>query len=175
MGESKTAHPPGFLGAEFNDFLFQLICADNRGRQVTVVSALARLDLDPWEEADRLSRLPGESAARSVCIALSRLPEIALGLAERQQIAMRLVQLLPKRFLGGQVTRHSSRAVTPITLRRAVAGLICGLAIFLASQAVWQSFHAQRAAPQLPAARPALIAPAAHPASTPMRPSQLGK
>jgi len=40
-----------FLGEEFNPFLFAFIGTDRAGGQLSVVSALARLDLDAWAEA----------------------------------------------------------------------------------------------------------------------------
>lgn len=52
------------LGPEFEDFLFAPIGADRNGMLLSVLSALARLDIDPWEEAARLAALPGEAATR---------------------------------------------------------------------------------------------------------------
>jgi hypothetical protein len=37
--------------AEFDNFLYASIGADRNGMPLSVLSALARLDLDPWEEA----------------------------------------------------------------------------------------------------------------------------
>jgi hypothetical protein len=164
MGETKTARSPIFLGTEFNAFLFEQIGADSRGRPVTVVSALARLDMDPWAEADRLSRLPGPIAARSVSMVLSRLPEIAMGATERQLSAVRLVRLLPKQLLGSQVKNPFVRADTPRLLPRAVsAGLFCAVAVFLLGQILWQSHQAALVAPQTPSAAQAVPAPRSHP------------
>jgi hypothetical protein len=36
--------------AEFNDFLFAPIGEDSNGMLVSVLSGLARLDVDPWQE-----------------------------------------------------------------------------------------------------------------------------
>ena len=58
-----TVLKPAVLGPEFNDFLFASIGADATGTYITVVSALARLDLDPWAEAAKLSRMPKTLAA----------------------------------------------------------------------------------------------------------------
>jgi hypothetical protein len=52
------------LGAEFDDFLFAPIGKDRNGTPLSVLSALARLDIDPWQEADKLSQLPGETAVQ---------------------------------------------------------------------------------------------------------------
>ena len=47
MVDITRSRKPDFLGAEFNEFLFAPIGADATGTSLTVVSALARLDLDP--------------------------------------------------------------------------------------------------------------------------------
>ena len=44
--------------SEFNEFLFAFVGEEKSGQQLTVLSALARLGLDPWGEAARLSELP---------------------------------------------------------------------------------------------------------------------
>ena len=47
------------LGSEFDDFLFAPIGDDRNDMPLSVLSALARLDVDPWEEAAELARWPG--------------------------------------------------------------------------------------------------------------------
>ena len=51
-------------GAEFNDFLFAPIGEDGNGMLVSVLSGLARLDVDPWQEAAKLAQLPGKPRLR---------------------------------------------------------------------------------------------------------------
>jgi hypothetical protein len=48
------------LGSEFDDFLFAPIGEDGNGMLLSVLSALARLGFDPWEEAAKLAQLPGD-------------------------------------------------------------------------------------------------------------------
>jgi hypothetical protein len=38
------------LGTEFDDFLFAPIGEDRNDMPLSVLSALARLDIDPWQE-----------------------------------------------------------------------------------------------------------------------------
>jgi hypothetical protein len=54
------------LGSEFDNFLLAPIGDDNNGMLLSVLSALARLDVDPWEEAAVLARLPGDVATRAI-------------------------------------------------------------------------------------------------------------
>jgi hypothetical protein len=81
------------LGPEYNKFLFA-IAAEDRGTPVTVLSALARQDLDPWAESAALARLPPALAIQR----LSRLLEPA-GTAPTQpqfrRTAAKLIALLP--------------------------------------------------------------------------------
>ena len=56
------------LGPEFENFLFAPIGADRNGMLLSVLSALARLDIDPWQEAAQLAALPEETATRRLLI-----------------------------------------------------------------------------------------------------------
>jgi len=86
---------PNFLGPEFNRFLFALVGTDRYGGQLSVVSALARLDLDAWAEAAALARLPRDAAVTKLSGMLRRYPEIPQIGQESGAVAARLVALLP--------------------------------------------------------------------------------
>jgi hypothetical protein len=93
-----TLRPEYSLGhSEFNDFLFASIGEDDSGSQLTVLSALARLGLDPWTEAARLSELPKEAATAALTATIARLPEGALKASDVRSIALLLVDRLPGR------------------------------------------------------------------------------
>ena len=85
---------PG-LGTDFDAFLFAPIGEESNGIPLSVVSALARLDVDPWQEAARLSRLPAESATRRLTSLLEALPEAAPPRRNPGTVAARLIGLLP--------------------------------------------------------------------------------
>jgi hypothetical protein len=85
-----------FFRSEFNDFLYALIGADRNEMPVTVLSALARLDLDPWEEAAQLSELPTNTATQRLATLLGRLPG-GRWAQDSLAIADRLIELLPRR------------------------------------------------------------------------------
>ncbi len=88
---------PNFLGEEFNNFLFAPIGTDQHGGQLSVVSALARLDLDAWAEADTLSRLPQSAAVAKLSGILVHYPEIPQLRQDTATVATRLLALLPRR------------------------------------------------------------------------------
>jgi hypothetical protein len=83
--------------SQFNEFLFALIGKEGNGMPLSVVSALARLEIDPWQEAARLSDLPKELAAAALDRLIRRLPAGGWDQAETPNIAARLIELLPRR------------------------------------------------------------------------------
>jgi len=46
------------IGPEFDEFLRAPIGADRNGTSLSVLSALARLNVDPWQEATSLRECP---------------------------------------------------------------------------------------------------------------------
>lgn len=87
------------LGSEFDDFLFAPIGEDRNGILLSVLSALARLDIDPWQEAASLAKLPRPTATEKLTSLIAALPEPDAPSAHRdpRTIAVRLVALLPRR------------------------------------------------------------------------------
>jgi hypothetical protein len=85
------------LGSEFDDFLFALIGEDRNGMPLSVVSMLARMELDPWVVAASLADLPAETAARKLAAWLDVLPDPTLKPAGPDSRATRLIALLPPR------------------------------------------------------------------------------
>jgi hypothetical protein len=82
--------------SEFDDFLFAPIGDEKNGMLLTVLSALARQDVDPWQEAAALARMPREAAADRMAMLISALPERPSGRRDPEAIAARLVALLPR-------------------------------------------------------------------------------
>lgn len=69
--------PPEFslLHSELNSFLFATFGKEESGAPLSVLSALTRLDIDPWAEGARLSRLSKEDAARELTPLIAAFPE----------------------------------------------------------------------------------------------------
>jgi len=82
------------LRNDFDEFLFAPITTAANGLPLTVVSLLARLDVDPWDEAASLARLSREPAEQRLVSLFAALPDGAVPPAERTAIASRLVALL---------------------------------------------------------------------------------
>src|SRR5271170_8089798 len=84
------------LGPEFDDFLFAPIGEDSNGMVLSVLSALARLDIDPWQEAANLSGLPGGAATQRLASLIAALPDESSAYPDPATVAARLVALLPR-------------------------------------------------------------------------------
>ena len=84
-----------FFRPEFGDFLYAQIGADADEMPLSVLSALSRLDVDPWEEAAEMSELPRDAAAHRLSSLIARLPGGRWAQLDSQAIADRLVELLP--------------------------------------------------------------------------------
>jgi len=86
-----------FFRPEFDDFLYAPIGTDRNEMPLSVLSALSRLDVDPWREAAELSELPKGVATQRLASLIARLPGGRWPLADARAIADRLIQLLPHR------------------------------------------------------------------------------
>lgn len=117
------------LNSEFNDFLFAPIGEEENEMSLSVISALARLGIDPRQEAARLTRLPRELATRSLAATIDELPSGRWAPSDSREIAARLVQLLP--------SPNNSR-IPPVThngdLRRMIRLMVV---MWLLYTAVW--------------------------------------
>jgi len=98
---------------------------------LSVLSALARLDVDPWQEAAKLARLPGAAAAQSLAARIAALPNGPSGCLDSGLIAKRLVALLPRpasfnapssSVVSGNPATPNSRAVIFMLLMAFVLG-----------------------------------------------------
>ncbi|WP_372785568.1 hypothetical protein [Phenylobacterium sp.] len=69
-----AASAPTRLSDQFNAFLRSALWLDRDETPLSVLSALARLDVDPWEEAAQLAALPEPSASARLAAMLANLP-----------------------------------------------------------------------------------------------------
>jgi hypothetical protein len=76
-------------------FLFAPVGEEAEGIPLSMLSALAQLDLDPRSEAARLSALTSKSAASQLGRLLARLPDRPWTSSEIRRMASKLVELLP--------------------------------------------------------------------------------
>ena len=81
------------IGAEFDKFLGAPIGEGRNGTPLSVLSALARLDVDPWQEAASLARMPTDAAAARLTALLVALPDAPTKDVPAKTIAADLVAL----------------------------------------------------------------------------------
>jgi len=85
------------LRSEFDDFLFAPIGSQKNGMPLSVLSALARLDVDPWAEAAKFARMSAEAATDKMASLIAALPDRPSGQGDPRTVAARLIGLLPRR------------------------------------------------------------------------------
>ena len=88
------------LSPKYNEFLFAPICKEANGMHLSVLSALARLNLDPWEEATHLAAMPQAHARRALISTLDLVSGRSWSPSEAERTASRLVCLLPEQRKG---------------------------------------------------------------------------
>jgi hypothetical protein len=81
--------------SEFDDFLYAPVDEGNNGTFLSVISALARLGIDPWQEAASLARMSREKATQRLASLIGSLPEGLLAHLDSGTVAARLIALLP--------------------------------------------------------------------------------
>jgi hypothetical protein len=111
--------------SEYNDFLFAAVGEEKIGMPLTVLTALTRLDIDPWQEAARLADLSKEAALRTFTATIAKLPEGDWKASDAEAIAQRLLNWLPGK---------STKAVPSVAVKRSVADRI---KLSLAPWLVW--------------------------------------
>jgi hypothetical protein len=85
------------LPSTYDDFLYAPVGESPNGALLTVLSVLARQNVDPWEEAADLSRMPHDTAARRLISMIMASPGQS-STADQAAVADRLIALLPRRI-----------------------------------------------------------------------------
>lgn len=131
-----TLRPEFLMGhSEFNEFLWASTGIDENGAPLSVLSALARLDLDPWQEAAHLTALPREAAVAALATVIARLRRSDTASLDDATTADRLVALLRGRTPAGAshdangslLGRHRLLLIGLIAL--VLAGTLIGMVI----------------------------------------------
>lgn len=107
MTKSVSLFP---LNGEYESFLHAPIGLDqtSHGIELTVISALAQLNLDPWEEAAEMSRLSERGVIGRLATLLVAIRHSALTPQAANVAAQRLIALLPLRAFD---SKHNWRAL----------------------------------------------------------------
>jgi hypothetical protein len=112
--------------SEFDDFLFAPIGEDRNGMPLSVLSALVRLNVDPWQEAAKLARLPGKTATQRLASLIAPLPDGPSAQLDPGTIAARLIARLPRQASSNIPSRDTLLAVGAVTLYVILVALMLG-------------------------------------------------
>src|SRR3984885_3698889 len=146
------------LGSEFDDFLLAPIGDDNNGMQLSVLSALARLDVDPWEEAAALARLPRAAATSKLASLIAALPTGPSARPDPATIAVRLIPLLPRPVASDVPPRPALPGIGAVTRSPILTYLI----LYGISMLLMLAFQWLVTSPQVPAQATNAPTPPAH-------------
>lgn len=112
------------LGPEFNAFLFASVGKEDNGGALSVLSALARSDVDPWREAAELARMPREAANQRLTSLIAALPIGAAAALAPAAIADRLIKLLPRGNPASGASRTNLLQADPTVRSRTMNNMI---------------------------------------------------
>ncbi|MGO9543564.1 MAG: hypothetical protein ACLPPF_02040 [Rhodomicrobium sp.] len=84
-----------YLTPEFDNFLFARINKNSEETPLSVLSVLARLGVDPWEEAAGLAQLPRLAAAKRLVSLIAAIPGAPPAYLDAGTVSDRLISLLP--------------------------------------------------------------------------------
>ncbi len=97
-----------YLTSQFDDFLFARINDAGEATPLSVLSMLARLDIDPWEEAAKLARLPRPAAAKRLVDLIVATPGASSAYLNDSALSDRLIKLLPSPVVVVNLARHET-------------------------------------------------------------------
>jgi hypothetical protein len=154
-------------GSEFDEFLYASIAEEHNGTLLSVLSALARMNLDPWDEAARLAGLPRAAARQWLTTLVAAIPEGPLPRGDPGLLVERLVALLPRRTAPAAESSPATPPVTPLPARakshaRTITWALYIAAILFMVISQWLTRHPTPHAK--PPAAATTVAPAARPA-----------
>lgn len=147
---------PTTLKSDFDEFLFASIGEDASGAPVSMLTALARLDVDAWEEAASLARMSRESATQRLVSLLDSLPNSPAP-AESATIATRLVALLHRKPAAPvRVAATQPPSDPPVRVEKRNPAIYYFLGVLTVTALIffvvwrWASTSPQRPAPPVP-------------------------
>ncbi len=123
----------------FNGFLFAPIGTEPDGSRLTVLSALARLELDPWATAASWARMPKAASGQALAATIAQMPVTPADQMAAADTAARLVLLLSPN--AAPTPKHSGPSEPPAGRRLAVVlavlavlGILVGSAVLISRQ-----------------------------------------
>jgi hypothetical protein len=117
--------------SELGGFLYASIDEEG-GTLLSVLSMLARLDVDPWQEAANLARMPRENATQRLTSLIAALPGGPSTHRDSNAVASRLITLLPHGDSSNSALREILPGFNALSNLRAFVYVVIINLIFLA-------------------------------------------
>jgi hypothetical protein len=128
--------------SEFDAFLFAHIGEEKNGMLLSVLSALARLDLDPWREAAELARMPQQTARERLTFLIEALPNQPPTRPEPETVSTRLIALLPPAASPSVASSNKlPRGVSTLNYRAVLYVILVNLVLMFGAE--WAASTAQ--------------------------------
>jgi len=115
------------LSCEFNNFLYSVVGDASGPMPVSVLSALARHNVDPWQEAAQLAQMPKRAAITRLASMISTVNSEVAPQPRAELIATRLIELLPAASILGMARRIGAAHPEPGPRLSLLAGMAVGL------------------------------------------------
>ena len=141
-------HALDLKNSDLDTFLYADVGIELNGSALTILSTVARLDRDPWEEAAKWAKLPKAAAIDGLAQSIAQMPLAPSVLADSRAIAARLVLLLPAQTQGTGKNAAGSAGHPAASGRMHMVIACCALAVGMALSVVLMS------KPPAPAATP---------------------
>ena len=162
---TSRAAPSPPAGVIYGSFLRASVQEYQDGGSLSVLSALARLDLDAWSEASELARLPTDAAVQRLSSLLRRVRSVPDEHIGTKALAAELIKLLPSpAAVKPPVLQPRSRLTTALTA--ALIAMVISSMIMFGLDFVAQQDHASLPQAQLqagPEATPRQAGPSTQP------------
>ena len=150
--------------SQFDDFLFATIGHERNGMLLSVLSALARLDIDPWHEAASLAKMSTEAATERMRLLIAALPEETSAHSNADAIAARLIALLPPPQV---ISRPMSTKIMPsntgVAVNYRVVVFLILMALLLGPQLLMRSAQPPAQADSVHGSAPSIISSSSSP------------
>jgi hypothetical protein len=138
------------LRTDFDAFLYSSVGDDANGLPLTLLTVLARLGVDPWDEAADLASLPTEPALQRLAARLESMPNGPASAADTVTLATRLIKLL-HRAPAPAPARKGALLEEPVHIKvvkqakeiNPAIYYVIGIIVLLISQWAVTSRHAQ--------------------------------
>ncbi len=135
MVHAPTAH---FLNPKFDKFLQSYVGEDRGGDGITVLSMLARLGVDPWQEASELAAMSEASARQRLDALMARFTGVPFWVPSRNDVVLRLIAILPR----GSFSSNSTLDGQPSQSLQKFLGTSLYIAVLIASLLTYYAFRA---------------------------------